>query len=153
MVSVGQGSCGQEARRPEFHTSQGEKRLSTLGEVQDVLSALCGELEAAGYPEKDVFAVRLALDEALVNAVKHGNQGDPGKVVCVRYQITPESLRVEVEDQGEGFDPAQVPDPRAPENLERASGRGLFLMQVYMTWVHYNERGNAVTLCRYRTLA
>ncbi len=138
---------------PESHDLQGERRVSALEDVEGVLSALCGELTAAGYPEKDVFAVRLALDEAIVNAVKHGNRGDPGKAVRVRYQVTPESFLVEVEDEGEGFDPRQVPDPLAPENLERSSGRGLFLRRAYMTWVRHNERGNAVTLCKYRTLA
>ncbi len=137
---------------PESHVFAQERRVSAIEQVEGVLSALCQELTAAGYAEKDVFAVRLALDEAIVNGIKHGNRGDPGKFVCVRYEITPDSLRVEVEDQGEGFDPNLVPDPLAPENLERSSGRGLFLMRAYMTWVRYSERGNAVTLCKYRSL-
>lgn len=152
MVSVEHNSCGQEAMRPERPDPGRELRATSLGEVEGVLSALCRELEAAGYPEKDIFAVRLSLDEAIVNGIKHGNRGDPGKTVCVRYRLAPESLWVEVEDQGEGFDPKQVPDPLAPENLERCSGRGLFLMRAYMTWVRYNERGNCVTLCKYRSL-
>ena len=153
MVSAERDPRRQEAIPSQANLSSSEKRASCLEEVEGVLSALCRELDAAGYPEKDVFAVRLALDEAIVNGIKHGNRGDPGKAVHVRYRIAPESLWVEVEDQGEGFDPKQVPDPLAPENLERCSGRGLFLMRAYMTWVRYNERGNCVTLCRYRSLA
>jgi serine/threonine-protein kinase RsbW len=101
-----------------------------------------------GYSAKDVFGVRLALEEAVVNSIKHGHQYDPTKQAEVRYRVNHEHVLVEVEDQGPGFDPSQVPDPTAPENLERSSGRGLFLMHRYATWVRYNQKGNCVTLCK-----
>jgi serine/threonine-protein kinase RsbW len=129
-----------------------ETRVQSYAEVEPTLIAVVVELAAAGYSEKDQFAVRLALDEALANGVKHGNRQDPAKWVTFRYLVTPETVLAEVEDQGAGFDPDEVPDPLAPENLERASGRGLFLMRIYMTWVRHNERGNRVTLCKQRTL-
>ena len=62
--------------------------------------------------------------------------------------MTPDSVLAEVEDEGPGFKPEEVPDPLALENLERSSGRGLFLMRSYMTWVRHNERGNEVTMIR-----
>jgi serine/threonine-protein kinase RsbW len=108
-------------------------------------------MAAAGYPEKDLFRLRLALEEALVNAVKHGNRGDPAKQVRVRYQVTRERTLAEVEDEGEGFDPGQVHDPLAPENLERPGGRGLLLMRSFMTWCRFHGRGNRVTLCKDRS--
>jgi serine/threonine-protein kinase RsbW len=123
-----------------------------VSDIEPLLAALVEEMTAAGYTDKEQFAVRLALDEALVNGIKHGNREDPAKWVSFRYRVTPETVLAEVEDQGPGFDPDHVPDPLAPENLERASGRGLLLMRAYMTWVRHNECGNCVTLCKYRTL-
>jgi serine/threonine-protein kinase RsbW len=108
-------------------------------------------MEQFAFPKKDLFGVRLAVEEALVNAVKHGNRGDPAKEARLRFHVNPEFALIEVEDEGAGFDPAQVPDPLAPENLERPSGRGLFLIRKYMTWMRHNERGNCVTMCKHRT--
>jgi serine/threonine-protein kinase RsbW len=118
-----------------------------------VIGDVTGVMAAFGYPKRDVFGVQLALEEAVVNAVEHGHKGDGLKRVRVSYLVAPEQTLVEVEDQGEGFDPSQVPDPTTPENLERACGRGLFLMRAYMTWVRHNVRGNCVTLCRGRSAA
>ncbi len=92
--------------------------------------------------------MRLALEEAVMNAIRHGHHYDRSKHVHLRYHVTQECLLAEVEDEGPGFNPAAVPDPREPENLERESGRGLLLMRSYMTWVRYNERGTCVTLCK-----
>jgi serine/threonine-protein kinase RsbW len=130
-----------------------EKRLQSFAEMEPALTAVLADMAAAGYGDKDQFAVRLALDEALANGIKHGNRENPAKRVSLRYRVTPETLLAEVEDQGPGFDPERVPDPLAPENLERACGRGLFLMRIYMTCVRHSERGNCVTLCKYRTLS
>jgi serine/threonine-protein kinase RsbW len=116
-----------------------------------VFGRLEAEMIALGYPDKDVFAVKLVLGEAIVNAVKHGHRGDEKKRVQVRYQVTRDEVLAEVLDEGAGFDPSLVPDPRLEENLDRPGGRGLFLMQVYMSWVRFNERGNGVTFCRQRS--
>jgi serine/threonine-protein kinase RsbW len=115
-----------------------------------VIEEIATALEAAGYSFKETFGVRLALEEALVNAIKHGHKGDPSKEAHLRFHLTRERLIAEIEDQGPGFDPHAVPDPLAPENLERPCGRGLVLMRHYMTWVRFNENGNRVTLCRLR---
>jgi serine/threonine-protein kinase RsbW len=127
--------------------------VRSLRGTRRVVDAVVAAMAAAGYPDRDQFAVRLALDEALANAIKHGHRGDARKRVDVRYRVGPAEVRVEVHDQGPGFDPARVPDPLAADNLERASGRGLLLMRSYMTWVRHNERGNGVTLCRLRSAA
>ena len=102
-----------------------------------------------GYSAKDHFGLRLALEEAVVNSITHGHQHDPAKMVVLRYRVGTEYVLLEVEDQGAGFDPAQVPDPTDPESLERPSGRGLLLIQFSMSWVGYNERGNCVTFCKF----
>jgi serine/threonine-protein kinase RsbW len=110
-------------------------------------------LEALDYPMPDVMGVRLALEEVLMNAIKHGNRMDPAKVVRIQYEITAEQIAIEVEDQGEGFCPGDVPDPTLPENLERPGGRGVFLIQKFMSSVEYNLRGNLVRMKKARSAA
>jgi serine/threonine-protein kinase RsbW len=120
-------------------------------EVVAVLEDVADKLRAAGYSRKEEFGVRLALEEAIVNAIKHGHRGDPSKQVSVRYRVEADRVTVEVEDEGPGFRPEAVPDPLAPENCERDCGRGLLLMRSYMTSVRFNDRGTCVTLCKCRT--
>lgn len=124
--------------------------MRSLGEMPRLIDGILDELEELGYTEKERFGIRLALEEALVNAFKHGHRGDTSKTVRIRYQASMAQFVVEIEDQGPGFIPARVPDPLRPENLERPCGRGVFLMEHYMTWVRYNDRGNRVTLCKMR---
>jgi serine/threonine-protein kinase RsbW len=102
------------------------------------------------YSDRDIFSIKLALEEALVNAIKHGNQLDKRKKVHIDYLVTAERFDVQIRDEGPGFDPGDVPDPTAVENLERPSGRGLMLMRHYMSEVHYNERGDTVIMCKLR---
>jgi serine/threonine-protein kinase RsbW len=131
-------------------TSWQRRSAWSPADVPGILDAVAAALVAAGYAEGNVFGMRLAVDEALANALKHGHRGDPTRRVEVRYLVTAAEALVQVEDSGEGFDPAAVPDPRAPENLERPGGRGLLLMRACVSWVRHNERGNVVTLCRRR---
>ncbi len=129
------------------------RAVHSFAEAERAVEEVVAAMADAGYSARDLFAVRLALDEALANAIKHGHGGDPRKRVDVRYQVGAAEVRVEVLDQGPGFDPVQAPDPRTPENRGRPSGRGLFLIRAYMTWVRHNRRGNGVTLCRLRSAA
>src|SRR5262245_26780727 len=96
----------------------------------------------------DLFGIKLALEEALVNAIKHGNGYDRTKSVHIAFEVQPDRFTVRITDEGVGFDPADVPDPTAVENLERPCGRSLMLMRHYMTDVAFNERGNSVTLSK-----
>src|SRR4051794_27163485 len=99
-----------------------------------VADAVVAAMAAAGYPDRDLFAMRLAVEEAVVNAVKHGNRGDPDRQVRVRYCVGERRALATIADEGPGFDPAGVPDPLAPENLDRPCGRGLLLIRKYATW-------------------
>lgn len=126
-----------------------ETHLAGAAEVLAFLERLSAELAAQSWPEKDRFAIRLSLEEALVNAHKHGHQADATKPICVRDRIQADAFLAEVEDQGPGFNPHEIPDPTEAEYLNRPCGRGVFLMRHYMTWVRFNERGNCVTLCKY----
>jgi serine/threonine-protein kinase RsbW len=97
---------------------------------------------------KEIFSIKLALEEALINAIKHGNQLDLTKKVRVLYRVAPGVFEVRVVDEGIGFDPGDVPDPTAVENLERPCGRGLMLMRHYMTEVCYSSSGNCVAMTK-----
>ncbi|XAL99234.1 ATP-binding protein [Phycisphaeraceae bacterium D3-23] len=121
---------------------------STLTHAVDVLKHIVSAVEDAGYRREAVFAIRLALDEALANAVKHGNDGDESKTVTVEMDVNAERAIISVEDQGEGFIPCDLPDPTADENLSRPCGRGVMLMNAYMTHVTFSESGNRVTLTK-----
>ncbi len=113
---------------------------------REVQEEILGQMQRLHWGEHDVFSVRLALEEALINAIKHGNHYDPGKQVKIRCGISQSVMRMEIEDQGKGFDLAAVPDPTDPENLESPCGRGIMLMRSFMSRVEFNETGNRVTL-------
>ena len=115
--------------------------------VQERIIAL---MEQHDYSMRDVFAMRLSLEEAITNAIRHGNAGDPKKVVTVVADVTDEKLRVVVQDEGEGFEPEDVPDPTSLEFIERPSGRGLMLMRAYLNFVEYSEGGTKITMERNR---
>jgi serine/threonine-protein kinase RsbW len=113
--------------------------------VQDEIEKL---LRSHQVTERDLFSVRLAVEEALINAIKHGNRMDPAKKIAITYLLEKERFEVRITDEGAGFDPNEVPDPTAAENLERCCGRGLMLMRHYMNEVVFNSRGNSVLLSR-----
>jgi len=119
---------------------------SDTAKGQEVQERIVSRLEQLDFPPRDVFGVRLALEEALVNAIKHGNGMDPSKSVRIQWRIDAESVCVEIEDEGPGFIPEEVPDPTAEENLERPCGRGIMLMKSFMSRVEYSGRGNRVLL-------
>ena len=93
-----------------------------------------------------VFALRMGLDEAISNAIRHGNKSNPDKQVEIEVAFAGRSAHIRILDQGEGFDPAKVPDPRQPENLDRPGGRGLLLIRAYMKKVDWNPKGNQIQL-------
>jgi len=115
-----------------------------INAVQDLVVEQAEEL---GFPNGARFALRLAIEEAIVNAFRHGHRGLPADTpITVEYTISPERINVAIEDRGPGFVPAAVPDPTLDENLENPGGRGLVLMRAYMSRVRHNERGNRVEM-------
>ena len=123
---------------------------SQLSEVPPLQARIVGDAEAAGFDGKALFAIRLAVEEALVNAARHGNGLDPAQFVDAEWSIDGDWFRITITDCGCGFDPAGVPDPTAEENLARPCGRGVMLMKTYMDEVTFNADGNAVTLTKHR---
>lgn len=100
-----------------------------------------------------IFAIHLSLEEALVNAVKHGNHADPKKNISIHCLITPEKFDISIADEGFGFDPEGIPDPRCNSNLYKSTGRGILLIQSYMDLVEYNSRGNCIHMVKFRNAA
>ncbi len=92
------------------------------------------------------FRLRVVLSEALSNAIVRGNCEDPTKFVQVEAELVPEAIRVSVTDEGCGFDPDVVPDPIRPEQLDEASGRGLYLIRKLVDDVQFNEQGNSICM-------
>jgi len=109
-------------------------------------------LKAHRFDERDIFSIKLALEEALVNAIKHGNQMDRSKSVHIAYQVSAERFEIHIADEGPGFDPEDVPDPMAVDNLERPCGRGLLLMRHYMTDVVFHPPGNRISMSKTRNV-
>lgn len=123
---------------------------SVPAEACQVERAIMAAVASHGFDEHAAFAIRLALDEALANAIHHGNRNDPAKHITVEYEVTDDRACIRVCDEGPGFKPEGVPDPTIDENIERPNGRGVLLMRAYMTEVRFNETGNCVTLIKTR---
>jgi len=103
--------------------------------------------ESQAYGESALFAIRLAIEEAITNAFEHGHRGlDPSTTVHVEFAVSPTKIEIAIEDQGPGFLPSSLPDPTLQENLSKPSGRGVMLMRAYMTDVYFNQVGNRVKL-------
>ncbi len=124
---------------------------SEASQVQRVHDAVMPQVAARGYSADAQFAIRLALDEALANAICHGNCQDPCKHIRVEWEVSDETVRISICDEGCGFEPRHVPDPTLQENLEKPNGRGIMLMNAYMTRVSFNDPGNCVTMFKSRT--
>jgi serine/threonine-protein kinase RsbW len=123
---------------------------STPAAVAEVYKDIVPGLEAQNFSEEDIFAVHLAMEEAFVNAIKHGNKMEPTKAVKIDYAVEPDKIEICVTDEGEGFDPEVIPDPRYGDNLYKPAGRGMLLMRSFMDVVEYSKQGNSVRMIRYR---
>ena len=118
--------------------------LALVGDAVELVARHCdvGILS----PRRLQFNLRTALAEVLANAIAYGNCHDPRKQVTVDITCRDAGVRIVVADDGAGFDPLQIPDPTAPQNLSREDGRGLFVLRHLVDRVEFNERGNSVCL-------
>jgi serine/threonine-protein kinase RsbW len=123
---------------------------SVRGAGKPFINDLLCELSRKGWSDQEIFGVHLAFEEAVVNAIKHGNQHDENKQVRVCCRLWPDRLWVEIADEGCGFNPDKVPDCTADENLEVPNGRGIMLMRSFMSRVQYSPQGNCVVLEKQR---
>ncbi|NNE98330.1 MAG: hypothetical protein HKN25_04835 [Pyrinomonadaceae bacterium] len=121
---------------------------STIAIMHDILDYLMTRVEKLGVVNPEQSNLFVALDEAFVNAVKHGNKFDTRKLVKISVEISPTEASFSIEDEGEGFDVENIPDPTKPENLLKASGRGVMFIYNIMDEVVYNDRGNRITMIK-----
>ena len=111
---------------------------STLDTVDNAEQAANEIATQFGFNEEEVLQIAMAVREAAVNAVLHGNAYDPAKKVSLDFERTAGDLVITIRDQGKGLDPSKIPDPLAPENLLKTSGRGIFLIRSFMDDVQIN---------------
>ncbi len=113
-----------------------------------VLDYLMKRVEKLGVIKPEKSNLFVALDEAFVNAVKHGNKYDSQKLVRIAAEVSKDEARFTIEDEGEGFDVKNIPDPLDPQNLFKTSGRGVLFIYNIMDEVKYNDRGNRLTMVK-----
>jgi serine/threonine-protein kinase RsbW len=121
---------------------------SHIEAVADAAAAVTDFVQSCGVGEEAAFGIEMAVREAITNSMVHGNQEDETKTVEVIFNCLGNKLEIEVRDQGEGFDPADVPDPTDPANILKTSGRGIFLMRSFMDEVQWSARPGGGTTVR-----
>ena len=121
---------------------------SDLHAVREVQSRILDDVKHHGYGAESTFAIKLALEEVLINAIKHGNKFDKSKHVHVESNVTAQAAEIIIEDEGPGFERVEVPDPTLVENLTKCSGRGILLIEAYMTSVEYSNKGRRVRMIK-----
>ena len=156
--------------KPQSHVMVLKNNLALVGPTIENMQS-----QLPSWSDRDRLQIGMALDEALVNAMLHGNlevdsslrEGDDAgyyelirarqqkepwspRRVKVEYEFSEQHICIQVSDEGKGFDPDSVPDPRAPQNLHRVSGRGLFLIRNFMDQVAHNKSGNQITMTKLR---
>ena len=105
--------------------------LNLVETVTDSITSLMG------FDQETAYWVNMAVRESSINAIRHGNCFDPGKKVAILFEVGKEELTIQVTDEGQGFDPQTLPDPLAPENLLKSSGRGIFYIRSFMDQVNF----------------
>ena len=121
---------------------------SDFYEGRAIQKRILEEVEKHHFHPDALFAIKLALEEWLINAIKHGNGFDKHKKVRIQCHVTDREAEIIIEDEGPGFDRSSVPDPTSDENLERLHGRGILLMEAYMHIIEWSNNGRRVRMVR-----
>jgi len=135
---------------PEYKILIVENRVPA---VEQVCQDLLAEAQGQGFSKRDIFAIHLAMEEAFLNAVKHGNKYDSSKKINIKYLFGSDKFDITITDQGGGFEHGNLPDPRRDENLYKPRGRGILLMRSYMDVVDYSEDGSSVRMIKNKSQA
>jgi serine/threonine-protein kinase RsbW len=145
------GAFSNTMATPEPIPAASESAVLTVynepGAIELAQDKVVDVVERFGYPKASLFAIKLSLHEAVSNAFRHGHENLPKDLpITLSYKITPTQIELAVEDQGPGFDPFSIPDPTLEENIEKGSGRGLLLINAYMSRAQYNPKGNRLEM-------
>ena len=123
-------------------------------EIEAVEERILSDVERRGFPQSSRFAIKLALEEAVANAFRHGHRDLPKSTpVTVEFGVSDDEVYISVTDKGPGFDPGEIPDPTLDENIASPSGRGLMLMRAYMSEVRHHGDGRTVEMVYRRPTA
>ncbi len=115
--------------------------------IEQLQQRIADDLTRLNYPKASLFAVRLAIHEAITNAFVHGHKSVPATTpVKFQFEVNERHLSICIEDRGPGFDPASVPDPTLDDRVEATSGRGLMLIRAYMAKVQYSKGGRCLEM-------
>ncbi len=125
-----------------------DSTLETVNNAEETASRMASE---AGFDEEEIMKISMAVREAAVNAVLHGNAYDPIKKVTLAFERSPDDLVIVIRDQGKGLDESKIPDPLAPNNLMKTSGRGIFLIRSFMDVVeiHPSQTGTELKMIKH----
>ena len=122
---------------------------SDLKSIPEIIHDLIDKIKTLPFSEGQVHDIKLSLEEALVNAMKHGNKFDPALLVTVQIGTDSRALVITVADQGQGFDFRSIPDPTKPDNLQKLSGRGVLLIRSHMDEVEYLDSGRKIKMTKF----
>jgi serine/threonine-protein kinase RsbW len=138
--------CGQINGRVDLRFSTTIPSLHPAS--QEVQKRILDAVAKIGFTPHSSFAIKLALEEEMINAIKHGNKEDPKKNVHIQAKVTPKCAEIIIEDEGAGFSRAAVPDPTLEENREKCSGRGILLIESYMNTVKWSHNGRRLRMIK-----
>ena len=125
-----------------------DSTLETVNNAEETAGRMAAE---AGFGDEEIMKISMAVREAAVNAVLHGNAYDPNKKVTLAFELTPQDLVIIIRDQGKGLEASKIPDPLSPENLLKTSGRGIFLIRSFMDVVeiHPSQTGTELRMIKH----
>lgn len=150
-ASAGKRTGGSKARPMRAGGSRASIKMtiaSSYEDAREVQRLIREEIEKAEFDADSQFAIKLALEESIINAIKHGNKLDQTKQVHVEWRVTPQIAEIIIEDEGAGFNRQTVPNPTDENNLEKLTGRGILLIETYMDTVEYSKGGRRVRLVK-----
>ena len=122
---------------------------SHISQIDNVVQKILKLLQSSGIDKPASFDIRLCLEEALINAIRHGNKNNKDLPINITYSISDGEFKLSVEDSGRGFDYTRLPDPTAKKNLLKIKGRGIYLIKYLMDEVSFNKNGNKITMVKY----
>lgn len=128
-----------------------ERKLpSDAAQGHAAIEELMQALEKAGWAGREMFHVRMAVEEGVENAIEHGNHRDPTKSIRLDFKVSPEFCYIQITDEGRGFCRAQLKNCTDDDRVDKQRGRGVHLIEQFMSETTYNERGNQLTMLRKR---
>jgi len=123
--------------------------INYFEEMDKATAIILSAMDGLGYADESIRKMKIILTELFANAIYHGNDGDHTKRVIIGHVIDKKKVLISIMDEGDGFDPAKVPDPTLPENLVKDCGRGLYIVKNYADSMTFNTKGNRVTIAKY----